>query len=255
MDLERFSFRPFGSQKGDLDIDFDSPRPGLVSDVLRACLAPKTAHSHAALEKLPVGERLALLIELVRASGDEFLRINLACDAVDCRQTLETELDLSALQDMHRQASQTEQAQVSVQGASIILRRPTALDQSLWRQSHFENPRQALEHMMETLVVESELELVPPISEAIVEAVEKAMRSADPLVALGVSIECPDCGRWQERPLDLGWMLLSRLRRIQTDLIEIIHQLAKSYHWTEEQILTLPARRQAQYLRLIRSEG
>ena len=81
------------------------------------------------------------------------------------------------------------------------------------------------------------------------------MREADPLVAPTVSSPCPDCGHEQEQPLDLGRVLLRHLEAIQTGLLETVHQLAKSYHWTEDQILNLPARRRDRYLKLISREG
>lgn len=257
METADYAFRPFGSHKGDLDIDFGSPRPRLVSDVLRACLvfsSPATPEEDA-LETLPVGERLAMLIELVKSGGPDFLTVDVTCGAPGCGQPYKLELDLTALQELHYRACQVDKIEVDQEGSSIHLRRPTAEDQFRWRENHYLNSRQAAEHMMQTLVVESEMDLTPPVPEAVLQTIEEAMWKADPLVALTVSSTCPDCGHGQEQPLDLGRVLLCHLEGIQTGLLETVHQLAKSYHWTEDQILNLPARRRNRYLRLISREG
>lgn len=252
-----YAFRPFGVHKGDLDIDFDSPRPRLVSDVLVACLLPtgNLVFDRAALDALPVGDRLAMLVKLLRASGQDTLVAALTCNAIDCGGSFEIEIDLSTLLDYHRHANQESEIEAEADGGSIHLRRPTAEDQNVWRQGGFLNPHLATEKMVQSLVIESEVGMDSPIPEIIIQAIEKAMRAADPLMAPTIESECPDCGQRQQQVLDLGSLLLRRLERIQTGMIEDIHVLASSYHWTEDQVLALPAKRREQYLKLIDREG
>jgi hypothetical protein len=46
------------------------------------------------------------------------------------------------------------------------------------------------------------------------------------------------------------------LRRAQHGLIEDVHRLARTYHWTEDRVAALPPWRRARYLALIeREEG
>jgi len=251
------AFRPFGLSKGDLDIDFDSPRPKLVSDVLGACFLQTTRSpdDRAALETLSVGERLAMLIKIVQAGGVDFLVAKLTCNAPECVQTFELEIDLSALCSMHHQARQVESIEVDLGGKRVLLRRPTAKDQDQWRLRDYPDSQLAAEQMLRSLVVESEVDLISPIPVTIVDAIEEAMQKVDPLMAPNVECECPHCGHWQEQRLDTGGLLLRSLQEIQTGMIEAIHLLAKSYHWSEDQILALSAKRRGQYLNLIHREG
>ncbi|MEJ2550839.1 MAG: hypothetical protein P8Y98_15055 [Anaerolineales bacterium] len=248
------AFRPFGFFKGDLDIDFDSPRPQLVSEVLYACLANRESIDPAILETLSVGDRLALLLELVRTNGHEILVVNMTCDAAGCGQSFEVDVKLAALQELQRRANKVERVEVHAHGARIILRRPTAQDQYRWQRCSFEDSQQAAEEMVQSLLVESEVELALPIPEAVVLTIEEAMLSADPLIAPTVTSKCPYCGQNGERPMDLGRMLLAHLKDVQSSVIDTIHRLAKSYHWTEDEILALPAKRKEQYLKLIGRE-
>ena len=257
MEMTDYDFRPFGSQKCDLDINFDSPRPRLVSEVLNTCLirSSRTAPERDSIEGLPVGERLAMLIKLVQSCGLDILTVTIACERPECGQSYELELDLPAFYELHRTATVVDRLEVENRGSILSLRRPTAEDQYRWQVQNFKNTKQAAEQMALSIVVESDMDMSSPIPEATIQAIGKVLQSADPLLAPMVRSECPDCGNWQEQPLDLGLVLLHHLEGIQTGVLEAIHQIARAYHWTEEQILNLPVKRREQYLNLISREG
>ena len=84
--------------------------------------------------------------------------------------------------------------------------------------------------------------------------ISEALDAFDPLVAFSVSLACPVCGAATEAPVDLEELALSALRRVQEARVREVHRIAHAYGWGEAAILALPARRRAQYLRLIAGE-
>ena len=83
---------------------------------------------------------------------------------------------------------------------------------------------------------------------------EGALDAADPLVRAAVEAACPDCGRTSEHEMDLAGFVLARLARAQDALLETVHLLASRYHWSEAEILALPAWRRARYVALLERE-
>ena len=90
---------------------------------------------------------------------------------------------------------------------------------------------------------------------AVDRAVSKAMASRDPQAELMLHPACPSCGACFEALLDAGSFLLDEIGGRARTLFSEVHLLARHYHWSEAEILSLsPARRQA-YLSLIGEES
>ena len=86
-------------------------------------------------------------------------------------------------------------------------------------------------------------------------AAERELARADPLGELEIVGQCPECGRQLSAQYDLIGTWLQQVRRRTEDLLQEIHVLASCYHWSENEILRLPAPRRQAYLDLCAEQG
>ena len=63
-----------------------------------------------------------------------------------------------------------------------------------------------------------------------------------------LDVTCEACGTKLTAPFDPGRFLLAELRAHSRALIDDVHLIAMSYHWSENDILTLPLKRRLAYL-------
>jgi len=77
--------------------------------------------------------------------------------------------------------------------------------------------------------------------------IESALEQAAPAVCTAVAARCPDCRHVNEVDVDPYGVLA----RPADALLDEVHRLAWSYHWSEPDILRLPRARRRQYLQRI----
>jgi hypothetical protein len=81
--------------------------------------------------------------------------------------------------------------------------------------------------------------------------IEDWLDAADPLAHVSFDLECVACSaRWQ-RPFDIVAILWAEARAAGRRLVADIHALASAYHWSEAEILAVPAERRALYLAMV----
>lgn len=229
--------RRFGTSARDLEIDFDGPRPLVMTDVLTAALGPEDADVWWAV---PVHARITLAVAVAELATGQAIEVTLPCA---CGETASLELTAAELLAFARDraAGRTE---LDVGGVRVRI--PVGRDQLRWlelgraRASDADLARGVLSQLAGGVALE----------DADLPAIERALAEADPLVDFQIDSSCPDCGAALHAAVDLEAIALGRLRRVQRTLIEEVHALASAYHWTEEQIVALPAWRRGEYLAL-----
>ena len=145
----------------------------------------------------------------------------------------------------------------------LRLRLPTGADQTRWSETPVQDFAGLVADLVQSVDLEDDTEPesapmeVQGEGQAIrpewLPAIEAALESADPLTALQIQTECPECGHGFELPVDLEQLLLQRLMAAQTRVLRDIHRLASAYHWSEREILALSPKRRAFYLRCLAS--
>ena len=80
------------------------------------------------------------------------------------------------------------------------------------------------------------------------EALARAMADADPLAEVLVDVSCPACGASFVTDLDIGAFVWVELRAHAHRLLREVDALARTYGWTEPEVLALDERRRAAYL-------
>lgn len=241
--------RRFAAYPSDLDLDFTDPD--------RAALACRTVANVRGLDPAEVAgwtldRRLRALAGIARATFGNSLAWQARCPA--CREPMELELGLAPLLTTADDSGAIECAPRP--GTRLSLRLPTGLDQQSWRELAV--PHGELSLAMARSLVEGLDGGVPDpgwrMPEEWLDAVEAELAARDPLNMLEAGARCPSCDTASAIELDLEAVILELLAREQRRVMEEVHRLARAYHWSEAEVLTIPPRRRAFYLRRSESE-
>ncbi len=232
--------RRFGTGARDLEIDFDAPRPLVVTGVLTAALGPDDDIAGDVWWTVPVHARIALALAVAELATGQAIEVTLPCA---CGETASLDLTAAELLAFSRERAA---GRIELDIAGFRVRIPVGRDQLHWLElgrttaTDAELARGVLSHLAGGVA----------LADADLTAIERALAEADPLVDFQIDSSCPDCGAALHATVDLEAIALGRLRRVQRTLIEEVHVLASAYHWTEAQIVALPAWRRGEYLAL-----
>ena len=89
------------------------------------------------------------------------------------------------------------------------------------------------------------------LPEPVQQAVTEAIADHDPQAQIVLRMACPACGRDFSVTLDAAAFLLDELDTRVQRLVWEVYALATHYHWSERDILELPAGRRERYLELV----
>lgn len=255
VDGTRFLARQFGVARADLDIDFAvKPRATVVTALLAACLRDSGGRTFDAdaLWQWSVAARLQGLLAIVHETSGPLTTAVATCRHAGCGERIELELALAdfALDPPDSIDWQTPQRQAA------RVRLPAGSDQLAWYHAHRAGHGADSVWLARRLI--ARLDAVQPAAEwqmplSWVASIGTALAEADPLTALTVTVLCPACGVELAVEVDLEALLLESCRRQQRALLDDIHYLAGAYHWSETDIVALPAWRRARYLSRIQA--
>jgi hypothetical protein len=82
--------------------------------------------------------------------------------------------------------------------------------------------------------------------------IERAMEAMAPLLSRDVTGSCPACAASLRLFLSIPEIVVRELRRATAGVLEEIDLIARTYHWPETVILSLPGERRRTYADLIR---
>ncbi|MCP4403238.1 MAG: hypothetical protein GY801_38760 [bacterium] len=252
--------RPFGLFESDLELDFHQKRcPGLVTRILRDC----TGDRHGAppdqtfFWDLTVGKRLECLLAIAMTGGSSELSFEFRCLNEACCEQIEIEISREEIAALQHQSDQTDPVNIQIGSERLLMRKPTGNDQREWAKNSFANEEAAIKAMLRTLLQDDEKaysDQEQPISDEWVKTINDAMEEFDPLVNFNLMLRCPHCEKEGRYTIDLEARAFHELRKAQLNLLQVIHRLAAHYHWSEQQILSIPPWRRSHYLALIEKE-
>ena len=233
--------------------------PGARATALVARCLPD---GESAARTLTVGDREALLLHLRRLSLGESIDCVLRCPAASCGETLECRLPISdlLLPRPITAGAAADPDTVSVDAGParfrVSFRVPTAADVDHASALGSDDFERAAKSIFERCVVAADRDAVPitaaEIPATVRAAVEAAMAAADPQAEIQLAMRCPACGIEFTSPFDTATFFLRELDERATRTLHDVHALAQHYHWSEADILRMPARRRSQYLELVR---
>ncbi len=255
--LDGLSLRAFGLFRYDLEIDFDQDsRPRLVTQILQCCTTNKYGEppDQGFFWDLTIGKRIECLLTIATLDSSG-LNVRLRCSNDACLQEMELEISLGELASIQHPIDDTDRFVVQIGDESLPVRKPTGRDQLNWLETPFSDEDAAVRTMVQTLL----LERAPsseegPIPDEWVRHLNRTMEEHDPLVNFIILVPCPYCETENRCEIDLQELSLDVLHRDQLRLLEAVHRFALRYHWSEEQIFSLPPWRFYRYLALIEEE-
>lgn len=221
-------------------------RPQADVDLVLATLAmPGLSLDQSA--RLPIGERDAALVRLYAAMFGP--RLDLATTCPRCATRLDVSLTTDALLIEPETAARPT---VAFGRRRFEIRKLNGADLAAAAgMPDFDAARMAL--ALRCLVPLGRATVPAWLTDDQLEAVASALAAIDPGSDCYVSLTCFACAAAWNAPVDIARILAAEIEAVAEALMDDIHLLALSYHWSEAAILALaPARRRA-YLRRLRA--
>jgi len=249
-----FYVRRFGAECTDLDMDDRAERSKLITQLLQACVRNIQGDPFLTSEIMvwSLKRRLQALLAVGFITHGQHLQFQSTCSDDACAQILELEVDLLAFCEPEDESLMTCHPATDI---VLELRLPTSADQALWRHQTFSENNEALFSSLATTLVVSINGVAPQpdwqAPPAWLDSIAQSLESHDTMMTMQVDSVCPECGVTISVGFDLEAQLLSLLANQKKTLLQHIHRLASVYHWTEEDILALPANRRQYYIERI----
>lgn len=208
------------------------------------------------LAQLPVGRRDCLLINLrCLMFGPDVCGLS-SCPA--CEASIEASFRLSDLVSMD-EASALHGAllELDLEAAAyhVRFRPPSSCD--LMNLMASDGHLKARVALLSRCVVSAarDAEPVDPgqLPDWLIEDITRAMAAADPGADLRIALRCPSCGHRWESVFDVVCFLWQEIQGWAKRILREVDLIARAYHWSEAQILSLQPRRRQAYIELCRS--
>jgi hypothetical protein len=202
------------------------------------------------LAQLPLGRRDARLLALHRALGGGVLTATAGCP--ECGEAAEFAVDPDDL--LARAANAVPPATLEAAGFVVAWRSPDSRDVAAAAAAG--DASMAERVLLGRCVTAASGPsgdvggtALPPATR---EALARAMADADPLAEVLVDVTCPVCGESFVADLDIGAFVWAEVRADAQHLLREVDALARTYGWTEPEVLALDDGRRAAYLGLVR---
>jgi hypothetical protein len=194
------------------------------------------------LVRLPLGERDRLLLQVRRDSfGD---RLDSYADCPACRERLEFFLSCAWLLAETLETVSRVKA-VDIDGAYFELRCPDSADAAAVAAGS--SVEAGVETLLARCVRVTEDSGLTPARRA---AIAAELAALDPAAEILLDLSCAACGHAWQTVFDIGYFLWGEIRARARRLLQEVDALARSYNWSETEILSLSEGRRAWYLEM-----
>jgi hypothetical protein len=202
-----------------------------------------------AWESLPVGDLEAFLLLLRRAAMGDAICAEARCSNIECGSRIDIAFGIGDYLRHHapqmpRGVEPSDDPGWFELKPYGLFRPPTVGDQMAARRQA--RPRQAL---IAQCIRRSDLPAKA------VRRIEGAMEQMAPALSGELEGVCPECGIGVTVLFDPQQYILTELRYQAAFIYEDVCLLARAYHWSEAEILALPAGRRLRYTEIARERG
>jgi hypothetical protein len=217
----------------------------------------------AVVRSLSVGDREALLLHLRLLTFGDRMPCVLSCPQKNCCEKMNLDLFVkSLLVKPYEEWREWHDVSLSVCGKDnqVRLRVPTGVDLELLSSCAPASPV-----MAEMLLLERCARVAPSdgeggqhvdsLSPALIDAIGRELSRLDPQAEILLSMKCAACGRDFTAEFDAGAYFYQELRGHIAYLYREVHTIARSYHWSESDILGMTPKNRSIYLGLLAGEG
>jgi hypothetical protein len=203
---------------------------------------------------LSIGERDAKLLLLREwIFGPKLLNM---ADCPVCRERIEWETDIQDIRLQFPGKKETSAKYfLDIDGYNVLFRLPNSNDLSAIISAHDENSR--AEKLLKSLIVDCKFNKEPcdfnDLPEKIRTILDQRIEVESPQADIFMSVKCVKCTHEWEIRFDILTYLWSEIDSWARHILHDIDLLARTYGWSEKEILSLsPARRQI-YLEMVSS--
>jgi hypothetical protein len=200
--------------------------------------------------RLTVGQRDAALLELhVRTFGG---RLEGFVHCPECAEPLEIELGREQLRSVLDARPVLGEQELAHGGYGLRFRPVNCADLDVAASARATADARA--SLVECCVLESRFEGGPvelsELPEEVIAALAERLAECDPQAEIWLALSCPECGHAWRALVDVASFLWAEVSLAARRLLEEVDALARSYGWTEADVLDLGRRRRALYLEL-----
>lgn len=200
------------------------------------------------LPKLSIGDKVALMLHIHRLELGDPLDCAVSC--IKCGKSMS--IVLSAARMLNCVAPEPSLSySVEASGLRLQIQPLTIIDQDMLLSA--KKGEDLEEALARACIVSSDSQLPENLPRQVIEAIGSKLEEVDPLSDIDLAISCPECGHKFHTTFDLEDFVFRELGIDHGDLDSEVHWLALHYHWSEEEILSLPVRRRRKYISLINS--
>ena len=229
-----------------LELDEASPAARTTALLARCLvrLGPLATVPEEIARSLVLGDREALLLHVHRLVGGGRLQCVLSCPGEACGDPLDVELAVDdLLLPPYGHASEVHEATC---GDEVVrFRLPTGADLEAAVPLAYDLQAAA------RLVLQRCVLGPAPLTDELADELAARLAELDPQAELRLAVECPACGLEFSALLDAADYLFRELGWQRESLFREVHLLALGYHWSEADILALPAPKRRLYLELL----
>lgn len=199
--------------------------------------------------QLTVGDRDALALHLRALTfGD---RIDCVVRCPSCAERMDVELAVSSLLLPPDEHGAEHVPLPTGAGSPGRLRPPTGQDVEEAVRATLDDPSAAARRLLAACAEDADGLDADALTDQEVADLGAKLAELEPQSDLLLELECPSCSAAFQSPFDPGGFLLQELAAEAGALHREIHALALHYHWSEREILGLPAPKRRIYLGLL----
>jgi len=206
--------------------------------------------SRRELAALPVGERDARLLEVREQLFGSRLAGLFECS--DCGERLEVPISLAELRPSATDARVETAGELANDGITLRFRVPDSRD--LAAAVGAADMGQARRLLARRCVLEARRDgtslTFDELPEATLDELAERLAACDPRAELLLEMACPACRQPTQILLDPGTFLWTELDALARRLLNEVRILARTYYWSESEILALSAVRRRTYLEM-----
>lgn len=205
------------------------------------------------MAKLSIGERdarLLLLREWMFGS-----RLTNMADCPQCSERIEWETNIKEIRLQSLQQNQSSQEfSLEINEFSVRFRLPNSMDISTVIANSAGQPDPA--KLLGCCILDTRCNgkacEIDDLPDKVVQALSRRMEEEDPQADISMVLNCPNCShKWAAR-FDIASYLWIEINQWAVRILQDVHKLARTYHWSEQDILNMnPVRRQL-YLGMVR---
>ena len=255
----------------------DACSASVVTELLAGCIerVGTLATINAELVRgLLVGDREYLLVRLRQMAFGSEVETVWHCDNSNCRKPMDIAFSIADLvierktaptRFFTRRLSAIDFDSAPGEGGNrdnceIEFRLPTGADQEALAVSFHVDPDAAVDHLMARCVRrigggggtgEASIEQLTADAR---QAIGGVMGQLAPQVAMELDLTCPECQTSFVANFDFTRFFLAEMKANLYLLEREVHLLARYYHWSEREILSLPRKKRRRYVELLQEE-